>query len=278
MERPPASNLTHVPLENLSLTPMKPFTDASEKPFAQAEEIEVGAKQKSSGFLDLPLEIRDEIYSLIFVSIVPVCPSKTRAESIAEAINLLRANHQVYAEAVEVLYGRNIFQIRGTPGYKAPELLNLLVFQQREDKPKWPAPQRIPSQTCLARQYLRKISIPSHGISLVRLKQLFSLLKYFPKLEHVQVVYISQDAFRHEQDIFTACRLLRDRLPLIKNFLLYKRINYHEAEDVSWILQERPYRTWFGLSNEPFEKHMWLNDHGVKRKAKIVKAPQNLLE
>lgn len=144
----------------------------------EVEVISIDEIPNRKGFLNLPREIRDEIYGLFFLSDEKIVyPSRSRARSISEAINLLRANKQVYSEAVDILYGQNMFQIRGDPAFMAPELLNLLIFQRRKDT--------LRQQTsslhtpCKARHFLKRLSIPSHGISLDRLKHLFSLLQYF---------------------------------------------------------------------------------------------------
>src|SRR5271156_5108071 len=96
---------SHVALNSfshLSLDPGKGKEDVT----SYIEEV-----HSSTKFLEMPREIRDHIYSLMFLSDEPIYPSKDRS-SISEYLGILRTNHQIYSEAVEVLYGRNTFQIR----------------------------------------------------------------------------------------------------------------------------------------------------------------------
>ena len=99
---------------------------------ASSKNVPVRAEKVGSdvNLLHLPREIRDHIFSLLFLSDGPIYPSKDRAR-ISEYLGLLRANRQIYSEVVDILYGRNTFQIRGTPPSKAPELLNVLSSQRR---------------------------------------------------------------------------------------------------------------------------------------------------
>lgn len=234
-------------------------------------------------FLNFPREIRDEIYSLLFISDDRVVyPSKSRAKSISEAINFLRANKQIYSEAVTVLYSQNMFQIRGDPAFKAPELLNLLVFQRRKDLLRQPPSA---SLVCRARLHLKKLSIPSHGISLDRLKHIFSLVQHFPMLEHIQVIYLgTRDT--NDMEIVNICRLLQDRRPLLQSFFLGKRVSYFKAEDISWMVLERPYKKWVAVypgeggseSTRSRQSKMWLSGLGDRREAVLVDAPQALPE
>jgi hypothetical protein len=246
---------------HLSLDPGK----AKENVTSYVEEVHSNVK-----FLDIPREIRDHIYCLMFLSDEPIYPSKERS-SISEYLGILRANHQIYSEAVETLYGRNTFQIRGSPARAAPEFLNLLTSQRREAylcPPFWTVDT---SKVCLARHFLKRLYFPSYNIRLDRLKHLFSLLKYFPNLEYLRVVY--ETFGLTDMDVVSVCRLLRDRRPLLKNFLLYKRISYSEAEDISWMIWEKPYRTW---SKDPSSstRRTWKNQDGVLREAVVVSAPQ----
>ena len=256
-------------LENIKLDNENP-TDSSKDVILKVEEVE----DPSLCFLDLPREIRDEIYSLLFVSESPMYPSKHRAR-VADQIALLRTNRKIYSEAVEVLYGKNTFQIRGEPRWAAPEFLHLLNCGYRDGFLQ--SPHRNPGfgKVCLARYNLRKLHIPSHGISLDRLKQLFSLLKHFPKLEYLQVIYLGSSGLR-DMDVVGVCRLLRDRLPLLRNLSLCKRISYLYAEDISWMVKEKPYKSWF--QSQDSTPHMWGNQHGDLRVATVVEAPQNLPE
>jgi hypothetical protein len=248
---------------------------------------EIRSPITSLGFLNLPREIRDEIYGLLFLAEGRIVyPSKSRAGSISEAINLLRTNKQIYSEAVEILYGQNMFQIRGDPAFKAPELLALLIFRKRKEERT-----NTLSDLCLARNHLRKLSIPSHGISLNQLKHLFSLLKYFPRLEHVQVIFLGRRG-SNDMDIVNLCRLLRDRLPLVRTFVLGKRINYSQAEDISWMVSERPYRKWTTVVDDvdppvplsvklpplPKDGHVWINEVGETRQTKLMDAAQKIPE
>lgn len=78
-------------------------------------------------------------------------------------------------------------------------------------------------------------------------------------------------------DVVFHCRLLRDRCPWIRHFVLLRRISYAEAEDISWMVREKPYSSW-SIDKPNKSKHMWRNQSGVLRQAAVVKAPQNLLE
>jgi len=228
-------------------------------------------------FLAVPRELRDYIYNLVFVLDTPIYPSKRRA-AIHEHINLLRANKQVYGEAAVILYGRNTFRIRGHPGWASPEFLNLLSLQKRDGYLGFKEQMAALNSICIGRHHLRRLIIPSHGISLPELKHLFSLLKHFPNLEFVQVTYLGSrfidDRVPEERDrqVVEVCRLLRDRRPLLLE--LRKRISYSEAEDISWMVQERPYRTWVQAT----EEHMWEGQDGELRRAAIVQAPQQIPE
>lgn len=252
---------------SLSLEAAKSSNDV----ILQVEEI-----QPLPGFLDLPREIRDHIYCLLFLAEGNIYPSKERA-GISEYLALLRTNHQVYAEAIEVLYGRNTFQIRSTPAREAPTLLNLLCSQRREGFHQTPKGNVDYNQVCLARHSLKRLYIPSHNIAFERLKQLFSLLKHFPNLEDLRVVY-SGVSWMKDMDVAFYCRLLRDRCPWIRNFVLLRRISYAEAEDISWMFGERPYSNWSIDTSDKSLKHMWKNQNGILRQAVVVGAPQNLLE
>jgi len=228
-------------------------------------------------FLDLPREIRDHIYCLMFLVHENVYPSKERA-GMAEYLSLLRTNRQIYSEAVEVLYGRNTFQIRSTPAQELLSFLNLLCSQRRDGFRQTPKGTIVNyNKVCLARHTLKKLYIPSHSIGLERLKHLFSLLKHFPNLEDLRVVY-SGVSWMKDMDVTFYCRLLRDRCPWIRNFILLRRISYAEAEDISWMIGERPYSNWSIDNSCESLKHMWRNQNGVLRQAAVVKAPQNLLE
>ena len=77
-----------------------------------------------------------------------------------------------------------------------------------------------------------------------------------------------------DMDIISVCQLLRDRRPLLDNFILYKRISYTKAEDISWMVLEKPYRTWSRVSDDKYVRHVWKNQDGDLRKAVIVSAPQ----
>lgn len=234
--------------------------------------------QRSAQFLDLPREIRDSVYVLLFLSDIPIYPSQDRAK-ISEYLGLLRTNHRIYAEAIEVLYGRNTFQARGNPAQKSTEFLNLLSSQRRDGFPHPSTWSLHVSKVCLARHALKKLYFPSYNIRLDRLKHLFSLLKYFPNLEYLKVVYESFGI--KDMDVVSVCRLLRDRRPLLKNLELLKRISYGQAEDVSWMVGERPYRTWTKVvedKNAPTMRHAWQNQDGQVREAVVINAPQAIPE
>lgn len=243
-----------------------------------------GSIPPSGYFLSLPREIRNQIYCLLFLSDNgTIYPSKSRARPASDAINLLRANRQIYSEAVEILYGQNMFQIRGDPTFMAPQLLNLLVSQSRKDFIRYSLK---PSTVCLARHNLKRLSIPSHGISLSRLKQIFSLLQHFPKLEHIQVIYLGKRDV-NDMEIVNTCRLLRDRRPLLSSFILQRRVTYSKAVDISWMVRERPYTKWSAVSDavssseQPAygkQNQTWVNEFGDKRQALLVDAPQSLPE
>jgi hypothetical protein len=230
-------------------------------------------------FLDLPAEIRTLVYEFMFVSECPIYPTRFRA-GIYPFINLLRANRQIYAEAINTLYGENTFQIRGDPAFRSAEFLHFISEQRRHER----LPRSSPdvAKVCLARCNLRRVNIPSHGISIDRLKHLFSLLKNFPKLQHVQVVYLPKRDIL-DIKIIELCRLFKDmapiRLPELKEVRLLKRISFTEAEDISWTMY-RPYYKWAPAPDEPASKHFWINPEcpGVVRKAEVVIAPQKIPE
>jgi hypothetical protein len=239
--------------------------------------LQVKEFQPTPGLLDLPREIRDHILCLMFLNDGNVYPSRERA-GISEYLGLLRTNHQIYSEAVEILYGRNTFQIRSTPAREAPTLLNLLCSQRRDGFRQGPKGTIVDyNKVCLARHTMRRLYIPSHNISFERLKHLFSLLKHFPNLNDIRFVY-SGVSWMKDMDVVFYCRLLRDRCPWIRNFVLLRRISYAEAEDISWMIGERPYSNWSIDTSDQSLKHMWRNQNSVLRQAAVVKAPQNLLE
>ncbi|KAH8805828.1 hypothetical protein F5884DRAFT_460682 [Xylogone sp. PMI_703] len=242
------------------------------------------------GFLDLPLEIRDQIYRLLFLKDEPIYPSLTRS-GISESTALLRTNRQIYAEAVAVLYGQNAFLIRSAPAWKAPEFLNLLIAQRRDEfilrvtrhqgyspmREYLPVPvsDTIKTLVCKAREHLRELHIPSHGITLDILKQLVTLLKHFPNLRRVEITYSTKTGIK-DMDVVTVCRLLRDRLPVVVKIALFRRINYSEAVDISWMIEDRPFENWYNLPNVGEIKHAWSNGKGQTRCAVVVPAPQFL--
>ncbi|KAH7389032.1 hypothetical protein BKA64DRAFT_711139 [Cadophora sp. MPI-SDFR-AT-0126] len=246
-------------------------TEPSMKMIFHVEETAI----QESYFLNLPREIRDAIYGIMFVVDGPLYPNKERS-GVLDFMSLLRTNRQIYAEAVEILYGRNTFQIRGTPGWRAPEFLNLLSSQRRDgfQRPsQWAVDM---SKLCLARHYLKRLYIPSFNINLDCLKHLISLLKYFPNLEFLRVVYTGSFGVK-DMDVVNIFRLLRDRRPLVQGALC-KRIRYSQAEDISWMLLEKPYRTWSSVPTEEKMPHMWRSQEGVLREAMVVSAPQNIPE
>jgi hypothetical protein len=233
----------------------------------------------SSGFLDFPREIRDLIYALMFISPEPIYPTRDRA-SVSPYMNILRTNKQIYSEILPFLYGKNTFQLRGHPAYKSPEFLNVLHSQRRRGYLRLP-PANVTNEFCLARHHLKRLNIPSHGISLDRLKHFFSLLKHFPNLEHIQVVYLGKRDLI-DMDVINVCRLLKDRLhrlPLLKGITLLKRINYSEAEDISWTVH-RPYYKWMPSSERPASEHCWISPDfpDLSHYATIVTAPQRIPE
>jgi hypothetical protein len=202
--------------------------------------LQVEEVQSSIELLNLPREIRDYIYCLMFLADGHMYPSKERA-GISEYLGLLQANHQVYSEVIDVLYGRNTFQIRSVPAQEAPALLNLLSSQRRDGFHRTRHGTVISyNDVCLARHALKKLYIPSHNITFECLKLLFSLLKHFPNLEDLRVVY-SGVSWMKDTDVAFHCRLLRDRCPWIRNFVLLRRISYSEAEDISWMIRETHY-------------------------------------
>lgn len=262
------SEVSPIAITNLSI---EAASSSSKVTLVQVEEV-----HSTCYFLELPREVRDQIYSLIFLSDGPIYPSRSRS-GIAEYLGLLRTNQHIYSEVVEILYGRNTFQIRGEPRWKAPELLNLLSSQRRDGfiHPSMWAFHT--SKICLARLHLKKLYIPSHNINLERLKHLFSLLKYFPNLEYLRVVYTGSFGVK-DMEVVNICRLFRDRRPMVENFVLCKRIRYSEAEDISWMIWEMPYRNWTNVSDAKDMRHMWKNSDGVLRQAVVVDAPQSIPE
>lgn len=241
------------------------------------------------GFLDLPPEIRNQVYRLIFWKDGPIYPSLSKA-GLADFTALLRTNRQIYTEAVAVLYGQNSFLLRTTPALKAPEFLHLLLTQRRDDYllqpnlprhiqipgyPKPPAANLVKAQVCIAKEYLRELHIPSHNITLDRLKQLFALLKHFRGLRRVEITYTAIAGIR-DMDVVNICRLLRDRLPVIVKIVLFKRINFSEAMDITWMIEERPYEKWYSMPKVAGIQHTWSNGQGRTRSATIVAAPQIL--
>ena len=249
---------------------------------ASAELTDVGSPLT---FVFLPREIRDQIYRLLFLARDRVIyPNQVRAGTVSEAINFLRTSHQVYSEAVLILYGQNTFQIRGDPAFKAPELLNNVIFQRKKEKLfSQEQYKRPPEDTvCLGRYHLKRLHIPSHGISLDRLKHLFSLLKYFPALRHVQVIYLGRRDL-NDMEVVNVCRLLTDQLPLLKTFVLGKRISYAQADDISWMIEERKtgsiYRNWKSIGRaEGVIGGLWEDEYGEVRRSTLMEAPQNLPE
>jgi hypothetical protein len=235
------------------------------------EEIQVALE-----FLDLPREIRDSIYSIMFFRHHCMYPSKEGA-GISAYLGLLGTNRQVYSEAIMILYGRNTFQIRGTPAWKATEFLNLVASQRRDGQLHALLRSLNLNTTCQARLHLKKLYVPSYNISLDRLKHLFSLLKYFPYLESIRVIYLSTRGIK-DMEVVNVCRLLRDFRPLLKSFVLCRRIAYSEVEDISWMLWEKPYRAWSSVSGDATRKHVWENEDGISRKAEVISAPQNIAE
>ena len=263
-----------VSLDSVSYPSFHPTSMSTESSKTMILHVEETVLQESY-FLNLPREIRDVIYTVMFVVDGPLYPNRERA-GVADFVSLLRTNRQVYAEAVQILYGRNTFQIRGTPAWTSPEFLNLLSSQRRDGflRPsQWAADM---STVCLARHYLKRLYIPSHNINLDRFKHLVSLLKYFPNLEFLHVIYNGSFGVK-DMDVVNVCRLLRDLRPLTQG-MLCKRIRYSEAEDISWMLLEKPYRNWSSVSPEEKMPHVWRSQDGVLREAKVVAAPQRIPE
>lgn len=241
----------------------------------QAVTLSVVEVAQSYGFLDFPREIRDLIYGIMFISEVPIYPSRDRA-SVVPYMNMLRVNKQIYSETLPFLYGKNTFQIRGHPAYKCPEFLNLLYSQRRQGYLRLP-PSISTLELCLARHHLRRLNIPSYGIQLERVKHLFSLLKHFPNLEHIQLVYLGKRDLV-DMDVINVCRLLKDRLPLL-NITLLKRINFSDTEDISWTLH-RPFYKWMPSSERPTSEHCWISPDfpDLSHHATVVSAPQKIPE
>lgn len=77
-------------------------------------------------------------------------------------------------------------------------------------------------------------------------------------------------------DVVSVCRLLRDTRPQIGRMVLWERFNYGQAEDISWMVGERPYKRWRKV--EVPGVHRWENDDGDVRVSEIVEAPQSIPE
>jgi hypothetical protein len=238
--------------------------------------MSIGEVVPSYSFLDFPREIRELIYAIMFISEEPIYPSRDRA-CVSPYVNMLRTNNQIYAEILPFLYGKNTFQIRGYPAYKCPEFLNLLYSQRRQGYLGLPA-RKVGPELCLARHHLKRLKIPSHGISLDGVRHLFSLLKHFPNLEHVQIVYLGKRDLV-DMDVINVCRLLKDSRPLLKDITLLRRINFSEAEDLSWTMH-RPYYKWMPSSERPTSEHCWSSPdfRDLSQRAKVVSAPQRIPE
>ena len=262
---------TDIPLGSLTLLNMEHGSGQGLKDAV----ISVEEFLESNGFLNFPPEIRDLICGIMFISEDPIYPSRDRA-AVAPYMNMLRVSKRIYSEILPFLYGKNTFQIRGHPAYKCPEFLNLLYSQRRQGYLRLPPPPTTP-EVCLARHHLRRLNIPSHGIQLDRVRHLFSLLKHFPNLEHIQLVYLGKRDLV-DMDVINVCRLLKDRLPLL-NITLLKRINFSDAEDISWTLH-RPYQKWMPSSEKPASEHCWISPDlsDLSHYATKVSAPQKIPE
>lgn len=91
----------------------------------------------------------------------------------------------------------------------------------------------------------------------------------------------------NDMEIVNICRLLRDRRPLLQSFFLGRRVTYSKAEDISWMILERPYKKWSAVFDEKVvgveptrsrQSKAWISDVGDKREAMLVDAPQALPE
>jgi hypothetical protein len=234
---------------------------------------------QQTSFLDLPREIRDQIYTLIFRRSSKIYPSKSRS-GVLPYISLLRTSRQVYLEIIPILYGGNVFQVRGDPRWASPEFLNLVSCQNRDGIRTMRDFNR--SQVCRARYHLKSLYIPSHGINLDRLKHLFSLLKYFPNLEYLEVVFHNPIDVNN-MEVVNMCRLLIDRHPIFARsksggFVLRKRISYTSAEDISWMVLERPYKDWRKIIDDVNRLHVWQNTDDIEKTAQVVNIVQNIPE
>jgi hypothetical protein len=224
--------------------------------------------QPTIRFMDLPTEIRDHIYSFMFVFKDPVSPCRSKNQ-ILDYIGLLQTSRQIYFEAIQMLYGWNTFKTRERPIWTSEEFLNLLICQRRDGD----LDLAQASQVCLARYHLKRLYFPSQNMTIHLLHDLFSLLKHFPKLEYLRVVYVGSPRMK-DMDVISACRELNQNQRL-KEFVICKRISYTAAEVISWMLDDDAPRSWSRLEtvDKDYAPNTWKNQDGVLHLAEVVAAP-----
>ena len=84
-------------------------------------------ESKHTGFLDLPAEIRNRIYSFSLINGEPIRGNAGFLAPENDALQLLRSNRQVYREAREIYYAENAFYFHAFGGGFQPGLTGFLV-------------------------------------------------------------------------------------------------------------------------------------------------------
>ncbi|KAF4634852.1 hypothetical protein G7Y89_g3248 [Cudoniella acicularis] len=215
--------------------------------------------QTAFRFLDLPREIRDEVYRIPFKSSNMIYAS--RQSGISDYLSLLRANRQIYSEAAEMLYSYNTFYI---PASLAEDFF--LVLSGRDTTGS--------NQICLARHYLKRVCIhfTNYSASLLT-KDLVVTLKRFTNLASLRLIFkaLIPDS---DMNCVMSCLIFLNQLQSLpkktfKDVVLLKRTSATEAEDISWMLQEEPRGLWERVERED-GVHVWRNEHHAEKITQVV--------
>lgn len=179
------------------------------------------------GFLDLPREIRDLIYKLMFFPqhhqpFDPMHPDSCARLDISQFTSLLLTNHQIYHESIEILYTYTTFQLHLRSAHEFMYMLAHQTLIQPSDidtpgctRHEESSRQGGHSSVCVARFYVRRLHIIYRSRSLHRLEQLFALLENFPNLELVRIIqyYKNRDM---QNKIFNMCCELGHERPSLR--------------------------------------------------------------
>jgi hypothetical protein len=220
-----------------------------------------------TSFLGLPKEIRDQIYTLMFLRLSKIL-ARSGLSGFSQYINLLRVSRQIYPECIIVLYGLNTFLIHCMFGGESQYFMRHVGCQQLRKGILAQSLER--RQLCRAWFHLRRMSIMDAHTKPGRLEHLLAFADYFPNLDYLELVYrIEED----DMGVVDLCRLLADRHPNLGVFgsgeFLLKRIGLGALGDISWMISERLYRDWRKV-DDVSRPYVWQSSDEIEKSARLM--------